>query len=158
LDYSEINSGNEKSKLFPVLKDKRRARQLLKKDFIRLTWFSNKLSRKAKKFMNNPDSSTSFKQFLNDINIPNDLINGFYIPLFARPWGIKIIDMPAAVILDWLNRLRILTPKPAQWYKNEGGVKKYIDHFAFKLTESGVKINTNSQISYIERFDEGGQY
>jgi len=155
---SDMNEGKEQCKLFPVFKDKRRVRQLVKKDFRRLAWFSNKLSRKAKKFMVAPDSSISFRQFLNDMKIPKDLIHGFYTPLFARPWGVKQIDMydmPAEVILDWLNRLSILTPRPAQWYKNKGGVKNYIDQFASKLIEKGAVINTNSQILSIARTLEG---
>jgi len=55
-------------------------------------------------------------------------------------------DMPATVILDWIDKLQIFTSRPSQMYKNTEGVKHYIETFVTSLREQGVSLQSHAEI------------
>jgi predicted NAD/FAD-binding protein len=153
-----IRANSDKTWLFPVFHDLRRIGQLFKADFTKLSLFSKKIARQLNDLSYRNEPSTTFKQFLSRCKIPEHLINTFYIPLFARPWGVKPADMsemPVEIILDWLHKLSILTPKPAKWYKNSAGTSNYINTFVDHLRSCGVTFQNNAEIKHIVRLKNG---
>ncbi len=120
--------------------------QLANPTYFKLVYFGTKVGKKATEFMKKPDSSTTLYDFLHIIGIPETLINTFFIPVFARPWGLKPSDMrhfPAEIVLGWVDKNKALTPKPVQWQTVSGGAKTYVEALVTKLKEGGVKFYTD---------------
>jgi len=154
-NLEDCESENERTKTLPAFQKPANLLQFLRPDFLRLALTTFKLSKKIDQFVAEPNKKTiSFYTFLQGANIPQDLIDSFFIPVCARPWGVKaedMRDMPVTVILDWINKLQILTPRPSQMYKNTGGVRHYVDTFVASLKEHGVSLQRRAEVSKIIR-------
>lgn len=128
--------------------------------FFRLALISSRVGRKARQFMRAPVPGVSFVDFLRQAQVPEAAIDGFFIPVFARPWGMKPEDMrnmPAEVVLKWADEHRVLTPWPVQWYKNSGGATSYIRKLVEVLSARGVKLHANMPVCAAERLGESVQ-
>lgn len=119
--------------------------QLVNSNYAKIVYFGSKVGKQATEFLRRPDSTTTFFDFLNNMGVPESLINSFFIPVFARPWGLKPSDMrhfPAEIVLGWIDKNKALTPRPVPWQTVSGGAKTYVKALVEKLKEGGATIQT----------------
>lgn len=119
--------------------------QLVNSTYFKIVYYGSKVGKQATEFVKRADSSITFYDFLNNMGVPEPLIDTFFIPVFARPWGLRPSDMhhfPAEIVLGWIEKNKALTPRPVQWQTISGGAKTYVKALVAKLKGGGAAIQT----------------
>jgi predicted NAD/FAD-binding protein len=138
----------------PTFMSLRNASQLLRSDYRRFAKQASRLGKRAVMFLADSDPLLTFGGFLRQNQVSEREIAAFYLPVFARPWGITPQDMerfPAEIILSWMVQNKTLTPVPVKWVSNRLGAQSYIDSLAAQLAGRGVEIRLETGVPEVSR-------
>lgn len=111
-----------------------------------------KFNKAAKKFLQGDNSQTTFREFVNNNNLPDELTRYYVIPMAAAVWSANPEQMwhfPARFMLQfWENHGFLEINDRPQWYTIKGGSYSYVKEIIKPFNE---RIHLNCPVTGVKR-------